>query len=375
MYFFAVVFLLLAILFLNSYSKKNPVEKDKISHEIKFSKELCEIGEEFVLSTEIKNSSTHPMGRIYLKQTIDEAFELVDDKKYKTEKVNDNKKSIICRTFIKSKNTCLVETKLKVSKRGLYNIYGTKIDYFDFSGFRISNYDKESYGKVVIVPQKVDKGFLSMLIAQGYGDFNAKRGFIDDETTIRSYGEYTGHEPMRHINWKKSAQVGDFVVKQFEPMGTQVTTIVFDISGFANAKEGTKGYKLMEYCISMLREIFEYFEAKRISYCFYTNAKSSLIENNTFFSKPSGLMTQKRMLTMLGELSYDFPKNNYMGSTKLLDFAIKNSFRAPFTYIAPINRSMMTTSLKKLIKIKGIEIVELYAERFCREKEEEKNGN
>lgn len=374
MYFFAVVFLLLAIFFLNSYAKKNPVEKDKVSHKVEFSKELCEPNEEFLLCTEIKNSSTHPMGRIYVKQTIDNAFQLVDDKNYKTQKTND-KQSIICRTFVKSKKSCRLETRLKVDKRGTYKIYETKIDHLDFSGFHISYYNKESYGKVVIIPKRVDKSFLSTLIAQGYGDFNAKRGFIDDETTIRSYGEYTGHEPMRHINWKKSAQAGDFVVKQFEPMGTQVTTIVFDISGYANAKDGTRGYELMEYCISMLREIFEYFESKRISYCFYTNAKASCIENYTFTSKPSGLMTKNKMLHMLGELSYDFPKNNYMGSTKLLDFAIKNSFRAPFTYIAPTNRSVMTMSLKKLIKIKGIEIVELYADRYCRENKEEENDN
>ena len=155
------------------------------------------------------------------------------------------------------------------------------------------------------------------------------------------------------------------IVKQFEPMGTHVTTVVLDVEGYTNVKYNTKQWELLEYSISMLREIFEYFEAKRIPYCLYTNAKSSYVHDMVFKSVPSGKKTRDAMLCMLGDLSVKLePKERIASSKDLLDFSIKNSFRAPFTYIAPTDHSKITTALKKISKIKGIEIIEFYAKDY-----------
>lgn len=370
MYFFAVVFIVIVILCLNSYAKKDPITKDKISHAVSFNKDLCEPNEEFMLVTEIENKSSHKMGRIYIKHTVDTSFILSGEKKYRATNVN-NKKQIICRTYARAKKKRVIETRLKIAKRGVYKTYAINIDCVDFFGFYTSYYTKNTSASIIVAPKRVSNAFMSTMIAQGYGDFNAKRGFIDDETTIRTYGEYTGYEPMRHINWKKSAQMGEFIVKQFEPMGTHVTTIVFDVTGYLNVKDGTDAYELFEYSISMLREMFEYFEAKRIAYCLYTNAKSSHIHDHVFSSVPSGKKTYKQMLSMLGDLSANFSKGDRLfNSNDLLNFAVKNSFRAPFAYVAPTNRYTITVGLKKISKIKGIEIIELYADNYFKKKKE-----
>ena len=371
MYFFAVIFIVLVIIGVNIYAKRDPITKDKISHKRYFDRELGEQGEVFHLRTEVENRSSHPMGRIYIKHTLDDAFVLNNEHKYKEETKNDNKKQIICKTHVGGRKTGVVETRLSISRRGVFNAYSINIDCLDLLGFHTSYYQKNDKAKIIIAPKRVSNKFMAKMIAQGYGDFNAKRGFIDDETTIRTYGEYTGHEPMRHINWKKSAQADDFVVKQFEPMGTHVTTIVFDVAGYFNVKQESKSGELLEYSISMLREMFEYFEAKRIPYALYTNAKSSFVHDNVFKSVPSGKKTKRIMLSMLGELSVENKgKERTIGSKELLDIAIKNSFRAPFAYVAPTDRAIITTTLKKISKIKGIEIIELYAdEYFKRERE------
>lgn len=367
MYFFAVVFIVIVIICLNGYAKRDPITKDKVSHRREFDKELCEPGEVFVLRTEIDNASSHSMGRIYLKHTLDEEFILAEEDKYKEIKA-DSKKQIVCKTHVKAKKTGVIETQFSIAKRGVYQTHNISIDCLDLFGFHTSYYDKPSVEKITIAPKRVDNKFMSKMIAQGYGDFNAKRGFIDDETTIRTYGEYTGHEPMRHINWKKSAQVDEFIVKQFEPMGTHVTTVVFDVTGYAHVHPGTQAYELLDYSISMLREMFEYFEAKRIAYCLYTNAKSSFIHEHTFSSVPSGTKTRRRMLCMLGELSpIPDQKGRRISSKELLDFAIKNSFRAPFAYVAPADRGLINVEMKKISKIKGIEIIELYADKYFKQ--------
>ena len=101
-------------------------------------------------------------------------------------------------------------------------------------------------------------------------------------------------------------------------MGIHVTTIVFDISGFINVKHDSMQGELLEYSISMLREMFEYFEVKRIPYCLYTNARSSYIHENVFRSTPSGKKTRRIMLSMLGELSVDFNNKKYPLKSKEL---------------------------------------------------------
>lgn len=365
MYFFAVIFIVIIIVGVNIYAKGDPISRDKISFKRTFDKELCEPNEIFLLRTEINNMSSHPMGRIYVKHTLDEDFVLNNESRYKVITSKNNKQQIICRTHVRAKRTGVVETRLSIPRRGVFSVNKINIDCLDLLGFHTSYYEKEKTEKIIVAPKRVSNKFMSKMIAQGYGDFNAKRGFINDETTIRTYAEYTGHEPMRHINWKKSAQSEDFIVKQFEPMGIHVTTIVFDISGFINVKHDSMQGELLEYSISMLREMFEYFEVKRIPYCLYTNARSSYIHENVFRSTPSGKKTRRIMLSMLGELSVDFNNKKYpLKSKELLDLSIKNSFRAPFAYVAPSDRSTITTTLKKASKIKGVEIIELYAKDY-----------
>ena len=362
MFFFIALFLLLVIVFLNIYAKRDPVSKDKISHSVEFDRELAEPGEDFFIVTKVENFSSHSMGRVYITAAIDEGIE-IKNKKYKV-KYSKSQKTVVCKTSIRSRRSRELQIAASVEKRGAYWIKSFQLDCLDALGFHISYYNKPVNKKIVIAPKRVNHDFISKMVVPGYGDENAKHGFIEDETAIRTYGEYTGHEPMRHINWKKSAQVGEFVVKQFEPMGTNVNTVVFDIGGCVNSKANTLNNDLFEYAVSMLREVLEYFEAKRIKYRVITNAKSSMLRELTFSSVPSGKKTRNKMLYMLGELDCEVGKSKYYSSRELLSFAIKSSYNAPFAYLSTASRTGITLSLRKLMKIKGIDIIELYAQDY-----------
>ncbi len=374
MIFFAIVFIVIAVICGIVYEKRDPITRKKLRQACGFDKTFVEPNAEFVLRTELENTSSHPMRRIYVSHILDDAFEVLDEKGYKVMPVQgvssgDGKKEIVCRTFVKGKKTRELTTRLRISRRGVYGGHKLIVNYVDGMGFHSSCVERSVKNKIIVAPKKVDDSFLTSLITSGYGDFNAKRGFIEDAMSISTYDEYTGHEPMRQISWKKSAQSGTLMVKKFEPMGAHVTTIVFDVDGFYNTQYGSYNYELIEYAISMLRAMFEYFEKKKISYRFYTNAKSSFIKENTYIGVPSGTKSKIQMLTMLGELDYHVKKaQDRVRSTKLLDFAIKNSFRAPFVYLAPVNRSMIDMQIKKLSKRKGMEVVELYAENFYKMK-------
>ncbi len=368
MIFFAILLLIIVVLCVNVYVKRDPISRKQVEVKGKFNKDFCEPGTEFFVKTEIENSSSHAMRRLYLSLTLDEAFVPTQLEKFKQFALKADEKKIMCKTNVGAKKSREIDIGLKINRRGVYHLKELQLACVDFLGFHSAFYNEKLNNRIIVAPKKVDDGFLSSLITSGYGDFNAKRGFIEDEMSVSTYGEYTGREPMRQISWKKTAQTGNLIVKKYEPMGAHVTTIVFDVDGFRNAKYGTKTYTQIEYAISMLRVIFEYFEKKRIAYRLYTNAQAGALENHFFTSVPSGKKTKIRMLSMLGELSYNEKVSTAMGSERLLDFAVKNSHKGPFVYLAPVNKSMVNLRLKKISKAKGIEIIELYAEQFCKDK-------
>jgi hypothetical protein len=74
---------------------------------------------------------------------------------------------------------------------------------------------------------------------------------------------------------------------------------------------------------------------------------------------------------MLGELEALPPKPKLLTTSLLLDMAIKNSYRAPIAYLAPQKQKLSTIVLKKAIKVKGLELFELYAESYYKEQAKE----
>ncbi len=376
MIFFVVVFIILVVICYVVYEKRDPITRKKISPSYDFDKTFVEPNELFTLRTKLKNDSTHSMRRLYAYHLLDDAFVVEKAEDYRILPVKTGKdmdrKVVVCRTCLKGKQERELEMQLRLPRRGVYGGHRFSMEYVDGMGFHSSRFEQERTHNIVVAPKKVDDDFLASLIVSGYGDFNAKQGFIEDAMSISTYDEYTGHEPMRQISWKKTAQAGKLMVKKFEPMGAHVTTVVFDVDGLLNAQSGSLNFEYAEYAVSMLRMIFEYFEKNRISYRFYTNAKSSFISNHTYVGIPAGKKSKIQMLTMLGELQYNVFGRERIPSKQLLDVAIKGCSRAPLVYIAPLNRYTINLHIKKLSKRKGIEIIELYANDFYKQKNRDK---
>lgn len=367
MYLYAIIIIVATYIIVSAYVKRNPISRNKVIHKTSFDKRLYNPGEEIILTTKIENISSFPIRRLYVKHTVDKEFNVLCEENYKINNDIHGKKELFYRTEIGKRAEKEVQTRFKIEKRGVYCAHKINLEYVDYLGLHANSCELEDKQRVIIAPPRVSNKFLDKIIAQGYGDGVHKRGYINDETSIRSYGEYTGHEPMRHINWKKTAQADEFMVKQFEPMGAHVTTIVFDLSGYGTSVFDERVSEWIEYAISMLREIFEYFEENKIPYKFFTNARSSHIRYNQFVSTASGNKTRLLMLEMLGELDVVLRNREYQaGSSSLLEQAIKNMEKAQMVYIAPRKKSNLTHKIRKTSKIKGVEIIELYSADYCK---------
>lgn len=343
------------------------MQTGKVTFRVKFEKTSCEPNEEFNLNLSLKNEGFRSIRKIYIRNELDESFILPKSKKYRT-MVEGNRLYLEYRSHIPSKNEKETQVPMRLPKRGIYSIHGSRLCVVDFFGFYTCYAHSDSHDRIIIYPKKTDKHFLEEMITMGFGDLNVNRGYLADESTIRSYGEYTGREPMRQISWKQSAKRDDFVVKQYEPMGTYIVTIVFDVvklyALFAQEVEKTE---LAEYCVSMLRVMFECFESKKLAYRLYTNTSSPYLKNHTYVGIPTGLQSRTRMLEMLGTLDYrDYASKEHISGRDLLDQALKNSANAPLVYLAMRRNDTLTTEIKKKAKIKGLTIIPLYAEDYLK---------
>lgn len=357
--FFLVLFLGIAVIVINRFSKRELIRREKFLFRQSFEKPLAEVDEKVMVRAEYRNLSRLSIRKAYTVSLIDKNLTLLDDPRLLSEKRD--MAIVQSKLSLPAKGEKTLFIPVRAERRGVYHSYGIKAELPDFFGFQTVRGEQMQEETLVVYPKRTDNRFFHDMIVQGFGDFNAKHGFLEDETSVRSYGTYTGREPMRRINWKQSAKTGEFVVKQFEPMGTYATIIVFDVERdlYPQRRNG----EMTEYCLRMLRETFEYFESKKIPYRLYTNATSPLIEDGKYECYPSGKRTRLSMLEMLGRMDLHYRGLN---GIRLLDRAVKESRGAPVVYLSGYKSETVTTQIKRLALSKGCEILSLYAENYVK---------
>lgn len=344
---------------INRFSKRELIRREKFLFRQSFEKPLAEVDEKVMVRAEYRNLSRLSIRKAYTVSLIDKNLTLLDDPRLLSEKrdmaIVQSKLSLPA----KREKTLLIP--VRAERRGVYQSYGIKAELPDLFGFRTMRGEEMKNDTLVVYPKRTDNRFFHDMIVQGFGDFNAKHGFLEDETSVHSYGTYTGHEPMRRISWKQTAKSGEFMVKQFEPMGTYATIIVFDVE--KDCYPQRQNGEMTEYCLRMLREMFEYFESKKIPYRLYTNATAPMLENGKYECYPSGKKTRLAMLEMLGRMDLQY---RGLGGVKLLDRAVKESGGAPVVYLSGFKSDSLTTHIRKLTLSKGCEIIPLYAESYAK---------
>lgn len=344
---------------INRFSKSDLMRRGKFLFTQSFEKRLAEVDEKVMVRAEYRNLSRLSIRKAYTVSFLDKNLTLLDDPKLLSEKRD--MAIVQSRLSLPAKREKTLFIPVKAERRGVYQSYGIKAELPDLFGFQTIRGEDMKDDTLVVYPKRTDNRFFHDMIVQGFGDFNAKHGFLEDETSVRSYGTYTGREPMRRINWKQSAKTGEFMVKQFEPMGTYATIIVFDVE--KDCYPQRQNGEMTEYCLRMLRETFEYFESKKIPYRLYTNATAPMIEEGKYECYPSGKKTRLSMLEMLGRMDLRY---RGISGIKLLDRAVKESGGAPVVYLSGYKSETVTTQIKKLTLSKGCEILSLYAENYVK---------
>ena len=278
-------FLLGTAAFLEYMSLRDGAEK--LSAELSYSKDVVEPGELFDVELKITNQSRMPVPYIRLKLRLPSVMYIQnEDGKLGIRKI-DQIKEISLSTWLGPRQSINIVIKAQIDKRGRFASSGIDLVSGDFLGLKEKEINFPNPVEIVCVPGKADIEKLKDISGGFPGSISVNRFIHEDPILTLGYREYTGREPIKQISWKRSAQSGQLMVKQFDYTLEQSVNVILNIAD-AEVSDIEKSY-------SVARSVLEQLEAKNIKYAFSTNC---YMGSDSGCYVPQGL-GQRQMWTIL----------------------------------------------------------------------------
>ena len=349
-----VVFLVVLLLFgavLELLSLKDNLSR--IQYQSVPSKLGMEVGEVFTIQTTVTNYGRVTIPYLRLEEAFPKEIHILGEEGIPNDRyyIHSGLMSIRGRQKVKR------SVRASLPKRGLYHLEGCRLYLGDFLGIRESSRDIGQREEIIIFPPLVEDTSLMQALSGYYGNFSAKRFFIEDPILVNSYREYSGREPMRSISWTQSARKNELMVKEFDHTMDMSVTIVLDT--YLHWSDGTQADR-MEYCFSLVRTIAEYLEHKRVSYRLLTNA---YISNGSTMSE---ILTKPgqgphHLTTLLFALGRAVP-DTFHSIDDLYHKVVQNySCENAIFYIAPYVNEKRDKLVKNLREQLGSQVYPIYA--------------
>lgn len=350
-----LTFLVVIITFgavLELLSLKNNLSK--IRYHSTPSKLGCEPGEVFQINTTVSNYGFRTIPFLKLEEVFPKETHISREDK---ELANDRSYAHSSLLYIRGRQKITRTLQASLPQRGLYFLEGCRLFYGDFLGLKENSKVVEQREEIIIFPKLLQDDTILQALSGYYGDFSARRFFIDDPILVSSYRDYTGREPMRSISWMQSARKNELMVKDFDHTTNLSVTILLDV--YLHWSEGAHTEQL-EYCFSLVRTIAEFLEQKKVSYRLLTNAYirngNSIYEVLTKAGQGSHHFTT--LLFTLGRAASD----SFCTIDDLYNIVIKNySGENAIFYVAPFENEKRGNLIKNIKERLGSQIYPIFA--------------
>ncbi|MDD7795365.1 DUF58 domain-containing protein [Clostridium sp. 'White wine YQ'] len=201
--YFAFAFLIILLLALGEFTRRNGFRNLKIKRTIKNNK--VQIGEEIFVTTTIENKKWLPISFLHLQQDIPSDL---------TTELNKNEVSLFL--SIKWHERIKSTFKLKGEKRGVYLLKTVKLSLGDLFGFSSEVMQIDDYNEIIIYPpiKSIDSFYLVSNNIQG--DNIIKRWIYKDPIFTRGIREYNVEDRMKDIHWPSSLKANKLMVKEYD---------------------------------------------------------------------------------------------------------------------------------------------------------------
>lgn len=320
----------------------------------------CEPGEVFQLRTTITNYGARTIPFLKLIEILPKEIDIQNGITLEKDIGRSLSVSVI---YIRGRQKITRTQQATLPRRGLYFLAGCRLMSGDFLGIKENSRDIKQWEEIIIFPKLLKDSKVHQILSEYYGDFSARRLYIEDPVLVNSYRDYTGREPMRSISWIQSAKKDRLMVKEFDHTQELSVTILLDV--FLHWSDGIHTEQI-EYCFSLARTIAEFMEKKKVSYRLITNASNR--SRNTVYANIVQAGQGARHLAMILYTLGQATSGSFSSVDQLYDMAVTNySGESALIYVAPIktdDRERLVYNLQKRI---GSLIYPMYAASIMEE--------
>jgi uncharacterized protein (DUF58 family) len=235
-----------------------------ISYDIKPSRKMVEIDEEFTLVTTIINTKSLPITSLQTAEFMPEDISFSEEK-FETD-MYDRGRAFVSDTYLLPRRRMIRRVKVSLPRRGRYFFHGAVLTSGSFLGF-FKDEKNFYFSHEVVLPPKPFKSFtMEKMLGNYLGDVSVTRFILEDPVLTVGFREYSGREPMRSISWKQTARTGEIMVKNYDHTLDLTVTVILNVhTSTGNYKES------LETLYSMTRTVCEHLEVAKTPYRFVTN--------------------------------------------------------------------------------------------------------
>lgn len=244
-------------------------------------------------------------------------------------------------------------TLIEFPMRGVYDLGKPELYHGDFIGFAMKKIKNGNSSEVVVYPEKIQDHALAQSVIDYLGEVQRERTLYEDSLSTRSYRDYTTDDPMKLISWKQSAKAGRLIVREFDRLGDDAVTLVFDLS-YVFDGERNRYISLLEYGYSLSRTFIETLIENGSSFAFMTNAHTP--DKKTAYRIVAGRTPLPYLLEILGRT-----KSMALFSTHDLLRQAAQENKA-MIYIGLTRTPEVEKNLDALYSERGIRTLRIYAD-------------
>jgi hypothetical protein len=292
----AIIFLLVSLYILEKYSTKYAFHG--IGYDIKPSRKLVEVDEEFALVTTIVNAKWLPVDFLRLKEILPENI-ILSDERFQIVSTQRGAARIDC-TYLKSREELKRSFKASMTRRGAYFFWGATLTAGSISGLTEVTKEFHLTREIVVAPEPVESMELHRQLGRFIGEHSVNIFLYEDPILTVGFRDYTEHDPMRSISWKQSARFRKLMVKKFDYTLDLTTTVILNADAIADE---------LEVLLSMSRTVCDFLETAEVPYRLVTNASISGTVRNSFVQDGLGSVHLSGALELLGRVSQNNPEN------------------------------------------------------------------
>ena len=232
-------------------------------------------GEKVHLSIEISNRKPIPLPRLDIDDDIPDSLKIEGaDVGYSP---NPNSTRMRHSTSISWYEKTRWDYRISGSKRGYFRIGPATLTSGDIFGLFQNVRQERSRDYLLVYPNIVDLPSIGLPEARPLGDAEGGIRMFQDPSRPSGIRDYQRGDPMKTIDWKATAKMGDLKVRTFEPSSSQTIILLVAVETTLRFWEGYSAVNL-ERVITAAASVASYVSEKRYSLGMFSNGTPILAD-------------------------------------------------------------------------------------------------